>query len=81
MRCNSGAQLLGRHVFEVFPENPEADDGARNLRCLLLTASSCRVAQLRTACLLLRLFDAMRWSSLQLPVPDRQLHKSRQDRP
>lgn len=35
MRCNSGAQLLGRHVFEVFPEISEADDGARNLRCPL----------------------------------------------
>jgi hypothetical protein len=49
--------------------------------CAALTASPWSVAWLRPCCQLQRLFDALRGSSLQLPVTDRQPHESRKDRP
>jgi len=52
-------QIVGRHLFEVFPDNPEYDhaDGVSNLRRSLL-----KVVQSRTA-------DAMPVQKYDIPLP------------
>lgn len=54
-----GERIVGRHLFEVFPDNPDYDhaDGVSNLRRSLL-----KVVQSRTA-------DAMPVQKYDIPLP------------